>query len=51
VLKGSFYRPERPGAGVTSVGAGAVSIDAPVAGMVKAVWVWSEGVLAMLRAC
>jgi hypothetical protein len=38
-----FYRWERPGTGVASVGAGAVSVDAPVAGMVEAAWAASAG--------
>jgi hypothetical protein len=44
VLGGPFYRPERPGTGVASVGAGAVSVEAPVAGMVRRAWTASAGV-------
>jgi hypothetical protein len=43
-MQGSFYRPERPGTGVASVGAGAVSVEAPVAGMIQRAWVASAGV-------
>jgi hypothetical protein len=49
-MQGSFYRPERPGMGVASVGAGAVSVEAPMAWMAEAVWAWSAGAVVTLVA-
>jgi hypothetical protein len=43
----SFYRPERPGTGVASVGTGAVSVKALVAGMVGRAWAASAGAVVM----